>query len=54
MEMHALSQIVHVHSLWLKIRHTRHRTGVHTDAVTTSSGTPGPPIKHTFLVHYMY
>ena len=37
-----LSQIVHVHRLWLKIRHTRHRTGVHTDAVTTSSGTPHP------------
>jgi len=26
------------------IRHPRHRTGVHTDAVTISSGTPGPPI----------
>ena len=26
------------------IRHPRHRTGVHTDAVATSSGTPGPPI----------
>ena len=25
-------------------RHPRHRTGVHTDAVTISSGTPGPPI----------
>ena len=28
----------------LRIRHPRHRTGVHTDAVNTSSGTPGPPI----------
>jgi hypothetical protein len=27
-----------------RIRHPRHRTGVHTDAVNTSSGTPGPPI----------
>ena len=26
------------------IRLPRHRTGVHTDAVTISSGTPGPPI----------
>jgi hypothetical protein len=24
-------------------RHPRHRTGVHTCAVTTGSGTPGPP-----------
>jgi hypothetical protein len=26
------------------IRHPRHRTSVHTDAVTISSGTPGAPI----------
>jgi hypothetical protein len=32
------------------IRHPRHRTGVHTDAVTISSGTPGPPII-TAIIH---
>ena len=34
------------------IRHPRHRTGVHTDAVTTSSGTPGPPIITAILDHH--
>jgi len=31
------------------IRHPRHRTGVHTDAVNTSSETPGPPIISAIL-----
>ena len=39
------------------IRHPRHRTGVHTDAVTTSSGPPGPTLiiatldVHTTTIH---
>ena len=32
-------------------RHPRHRTGVHTCAVTTSSGTPGHPLKHSHNSH---
>ena len=36
------------------IRHPRHRTGVHTDAVTISSGTPGPPIITQYCVNYFF
>jgi hypothetical protein len=36
------------------IRHPRHRTGEHTDAVTTSSGTPGPPIITAYSIMFQY
>jgi hypothetical protein len=50
--MHALSQIVHVHSLWLKFDTQDPGPAYIRMRLPLARGPLDTPIKHTFIVHY--